>query len=311
MAVAGAARCSRRAAAAGLLAGACLAWGAATAAAAAAAGRGNVFQDEVRAAAAATSGGSGSRGGVSNSGSNGMQARRTTTTADFQDAAWQAGYAREASASSALYREPFALATDADMHAYIDLAYDFVAAQWKTVDVNHNGILHNTDVRLCVLPALLFFIHTCWSSPYPTTPNPRPTCSIMTKVLNPDSAPLSTQEAQTLDQMLGVYLRKQGLEVPGLDDPRRVTREFLHGWPTIFFLRDATTTLRDLRAEALLEAAAARAATARANANVRVDVGSDGSAAGDEEHDGGDALRRLTGIAGTAAADAYLAAARH
>lgn len=76
---------------------------------------------------------------------------RRFASAAFQDSAWQAGR-REAAdeRGGALYREPFALADDADIHQLVDLAHDRVLALARAADPEHDGRLRAGDVRECV-----------------------------------------------------------------------------------------------------------------------------------------------------------------
>ena len=90
-----------------------------------------VFQDEVRVQADRT-----------------MPSMRRVMTPDFQDSVWQAGRLGAADEpKNALYREPFALASDEEIHAVLDAAHAQTLARLKEEDSDHDGVLRAHHLR--------------------------------------------------------------------------------------------------------------------------------------------------------------------
>lgn len=73
---------------------------------------------------------------------------RKLASADFQDSAWQAGRLQGAGErASTLYKEPFALQTDAELHEMIDKAFERTQALLKIADPQHDGAIRNINIR--------------------------------------------------------------------------------------------------------------------------------------------------------------------
>lgn len=73
---------------------------------------------------------------------------RRVTTADFQDSVWQAGRIGGADEDKKqMYREPFTLQSDAEIHEVINAAQARVLAMIAAEDKNHDGVLRALHVR--------------------------------------------------------------------------------------------------------------------------------------------------------------------
>jgi protein-tyrosine-phosphatase len=119
-------------------------------------------------------------------------------------------------------------------------------------------------------------------------------CRFLELVLNPDRAPLSPAERTLMDHHMAKFIRKQGLQTQqGKGKP--VTKELLHTWSTIFFLRDAGAALRARRQQHIEEHHAAEERTAKANANIAIHV-SKSTAAADFQDELSDPLAGLQNV---------------
>lgn len=73
---------------------------------------------------------------------------RKLAGADFQDSVWQAGRRQGADESrNVMYREPFTIASDDEIHGVIDAAHDRVIALAKEADKNHDGVLRAHNIQ--------------------------------------------------------------------------------------------------------------------------------------------------------------------
>lgn len=73
---------------------------------------------------------------------------RRVATADFQDSVWQAGRMGGADEDKKqMYREPFTLQSDTEIHEVIDAAQARVLAMIAAEDKNHDGVLRAMHVR--------------------------------------------------------------------------------------------------------------------------------------------------------------------
>jgi hypothetical protein len=74
--------------------------------------------------------------------------QRRTAGADFQDSVWQAGRKEgENEEKQALYREPFVLESEEEMHALLDAAHDRTLALVKQEDPEHDGVIRTHNIR--------------------------------------------------------------------------------------------------------------------------------------------------------------------